>query len=148
MQADVLAKLDRWGSLSPAQVAAVTKSMARDLEFAARRAAEDTEAKGPAPRGKATVTGEVLSMKWVENSFGTTHKMLVKLENNSRVWVTVPSKATIERGDTITIKATWTPSNDDPHFGFGSRPSIVTPKPAKPLLLLPAVELAHESLSF
>jgi hypothetical protein len=51
--------------------------------------------------------------------------MLVKLENNSRVWVTAPSKETIERNDTVTLVATWTPSHDDKSFGFGSRPVLV-----------------------
>jgi hypothetical protein len=33
----------------------------------------------------------------VEGFYGSTLKMLVKLENNSRIWVTVLSKASIER---------------------------------------------------
>lgn len=123
---DVLSKLDTYGYLTDNQAAAVVKSLARDLEYAARKASEAIEVKGPAPSGKATVTGTVLSMKWVETSFGTTHKMLLKLTNNSRVWVTVPSKATLERGDSVSIKATWTPSRDDASFGFGSRPSLIS----------------------
>jgi hypothetical protein len=127
---DVLAKLDQYGSLSDRQVEAVVKSLARDVEYAARKTVEATEAKGDAPSGRAEVTGTVLSTKWVETDFGSTQKMLVKIENGARVWVSVPGKETIERGDTITVRATWTPSKDDKSFGFGSRPHLVRRVPA------------------
>lgn len=121
---DVLAKLDKYGSLSDAQVSAVVKSMARDLGFEAQKAAEATEVKGDAPVGRVAVTGVVVSVKIQESDFGPVHKMLVKLENNSRVWVTAP--AGVERGDTITVRATWTPKNDDKSFAFGSRPHLIS----------------------
>lgn len=122
---DVLGKLDQYGTLSDRQVETVLASLKRDVDYAARKAVEDAEPKGEAPRGRKEVTGEVLSIKWVENAFGSTQKMLVKLTNNAKVWVTVPGKEKIERGDIVTIRATWTPSRDDASFAFGSRPHLV-----------------------
>lgn len=124
---DVLMKLDRYGSLSEAQVRTVLASMARDREYAARRAVEDAEPKGAAPTGRVAVTGTVLSVKEQDGAYGVTWKMLMKLENNARVWLTVPaSSETIERGDTLTVKATFEVSKDDPSFGFGKRPFLVS----------------------
>lgn len=122
---DVISKLNQYGSLSERQVAAVIKSLARDVENVSRKAAEAAEVKGDAPEGRVTVTGVILSTKDVESVYGWTRKMLVKLENNSRVWVTVPSKAGAEKGDTITFTATFTVSKDDKSFAFGSRPTLV-----------------------
>jgi hypothetical protein len=68
----------------------------------------------------------VLSTKTVEGFYGTTRKMLVKLENNSRIWVSVPSNATVERGESVTLTATFEVSKDDKSFAFGSRPVLAT----------------------
>ena len=125
---DVLYKLDRYGSLSDAQVNAVVASMARDRDYAAKKALEATEVKGPAPSGRTIVTGLVLSIKQQENNFGVVTKMLVKLDSNAKVYVTAPSG--IERGDTVTVRATWTPSHDDASFAFGSRPHLISRTPA------------------
>lgn len=122
---DVIAKLNQYGSLSERQVAAVLKSLARDIEFAAGKAAEVVEVKGPAPEGRQTVTGVILSTKQVEGYYGWQQKMLVKLTNNSKVWLTVPSKADATKGDTITVTATFEVSKDDASFAFGKRPSLV-----------------------
>lgn len=122
---DVLSKLDKYGSLSPAQVNAVVASMKRDEETAARMATEAAEPKGDAPAGRVEITGVVLSVKETENAFGFVRKMLVKLPNNSKVWVTVPGGSTIERNDTITVRATFTVSDTDKSFAFGSRPTLI-----------------------
>jgi len=122
---DVLSKLNLYGNLTERQVAAVLKSLARDVEVATQKAAEVAEVKGNAPEGRQTVTGAVLSTKLVEGFYGATLKMLVKLENNSKTWTTVPSKVAVERGDTVTFTATFTVSKDDPSFAFGSRPTVV-----------------------
>lgn len=122
---DVLRKLDQYGSLSPAQVNAVVASLKRDVEFAARKAAEALEPKGDAPSGRVTITGTVVSLKSVESQWGFATKMLVKLGNGSKVWLTAPSRETIERGDTVTVTATFKVSDDDRSFAFGSRPVLV-----------------------
>jgi len=127
---DVVAKLGLYGSLSERQVAAVLSAIARDAQKAQAQAAEATEVKGDAPTGRVTVTGTVLATKLVESIYGATLKMLLKLENNSRVWLTVPSKATINRNDTVTITASFEVSKDDKSFSFGKRPSLVKVVPA------------------
>jgi len=133
---DVLAKLDRYGDLSPRQVETVLASLQRDVEFAARKAVEATEAKGPAPSGRVEVSGVVLSTKWVSSGYASyrgaeqeTRKALVKLANNSKVWVTANDEA-IEKGASVTFKATFTVSNDDTHFAFGKRPTFLSVTPA------------------
>lgn len=123
---DVVAKLNQYGSLSDRQVTAVIASVARDKAYAVTQAASAVEVKGNAPTGRTTVTGTVLSTKYQDSDFGPTLKMLLKLENNSRVWLTAPSKYTIDKGDTVTVTATWSPSKDDTSFAFGSRPTMVS----------------------
>lgn len=122
---DIVGKLNHWGDLSDKQAAALVASLKRDHEFAAKRAAEATEVKGDAPSGRQTVTGEVLSIKEYEGGFGYTYKMLVKLDNNSRVFVSKPSGHGIERGWRITFTATFTPKDDDKSFAFGKRPIFI-----------------------
>jgi hypothetical protein len=45
------------------------------------------------------------------------------------VWVTVPAKAVVQKGDVIKFVATVQPSDDDVKFGFGSRPTLVAVYP-------------------
>lgn len=92
-------------------------------ERAAQWAAEK-EAAAPCPSGRVTVAGKVVKTRDEESQFGFRVKMLVKAEAGYMVWVTAPSAYTIERGDKVVFTATLTPSNDDPKFGFGSRPSM------------------------
>ncbi len=120
---DVLAKLDRFGELSEKQASAVVASMQRDRDYTARRAIEEAEVKGDAPTGRVTVTGTVLSTRVDETDFGTVVKMLLKLDNGARAWVTCPSG--VERGDSITLAATWTVSPTDKSFAFGKRPHLI-----------------------
>lgn len=117
---DVLRKLDQYGSLSGAQVSAVIRAVTRE---AAQQATEVIEVKGEAPTGRVAVTGEVLSVQVRESDFGLQTKMLVKLANNAKVWCTAP--VGVQRGQTITVKATWTPSKEDKSFAFGSRPTLM-----------------------
>ena len=76
------------------------------------------------------MTGEILSTKWHDGSYGTTLKMTVRLDDGNRVWGSVP--AHIEEsvgmpsdlhGRKISFTATVTRSDRDPHFGFFKRPS-------------------------
>lgn len=122
---DVLAKLDRYGELSEKQVAAITASIARDRDYAAKKEAEATEVKGDAPSGRVEVTGIVLTLKSQEGYMGRGEvlKMLLKLENNSKVWLTC-TEFDIHRGDKVTVKATFEVSHDDKSFAFGKRPII------------------------
>lgn len=121
----MLAKLDQYGTLSTRQLAAIVESYNRDNTHAAAKAIEALEPKGDAPSGRVTVKGTVLSIKSVEGYMAgtTTFKMLVKLENNSKVWLTCTDNS-IERGDRVTVKATFEVSRDDKSFAFGKRPIV------------------------
>jgi hypothetical protein len=124
---DVYSKLGQYGSLSDKQVSAVIASLARDKAKAA--APVVAEVKGPAPSGRQTVTGVVLNTKQQASDFvpgGWVKKMLLQLANGSKVWLTVPSKATVERGMTVVVTATFTPSKDDASFSFGAHPVLVS----------------------
>jgi hypothetical protein len=123
---DVIGKLNHFGSLSQRQVEALVASLARDVERAAQRAQEATLPVGNAPSGRQTATGTVLSLKLHESSYGEQLKMLVQLENRAKVWLSVPSAASLERGDVVTVTATFTVSPTDSTFAFGKRPILVS----------------------
>lgn len=124
---DVLRKLDQYGSLSERQAAAVLSSLKRDIESAERKAAEAVEVKGEAPEGRVEVVGAILSIQDRETDFGVVTKALLKLANNAKVWLTLPSEAigSVERGDVIKVRATFERSRDDRSFGFGKRPTFL-----------------------
>lgn len=128
---DVLAKLDQYGTLSVNQLQAIVESNIRDNVNAAKRTTEALEPKGDAPSGRQTVTGSVLTIKSQEGYMHgtTTFKMLLKLESNAKVWLTC-TDSDIERGDTVTVKATFEVSRDDKSFAFGKRPIVEDVKKA------------------
>lgn len=131
-------QLGRKGSLSERQVEAFTRAVARNAERDAQRAADALTAT-PAPSGKVTVTGEVLSTKWQENDFGGCLKMLVRDDRGFKVWVSVPSSiaprtvwdpetheqsvTNLDAGTRVTFSATLEVSDRDETFAFGKRPT-------------------------
>lgn len=125
---DVIAKLDRWGSLSPAQISAVRNALDRDEQRAAAKAAEP-QPTTPAPEGRVEVSGIVIGSKVVQNDFGTSVKLLVRLTCHNKVWVTKPSGSSAQRGWTVSLRAKFERSRDDEHFAFGSRPHLLDEQP-------------------
>lgn len=126
---DVIGKLNRFGSISDKQIAAVVASLQRDLD----KANAPVEVKGDAPTGRVTVTGVVVGLKDQESAYGWTTKMTIKLANNARVWMTKPAGADVERGATVTVTATFEVSATDKSFAFGKRPivsKVQNPTPA------------------
>jgi hypothetical protein len=115
--ADVVGAFVRYGSLSVKQIDALVNSLAT----AKLRAAGLSEPKGTAPVGRQTVTGIVVSLKEKDTAYGPKLKMTVKLDNNSKVWATVPRGAVLKVGDSITFTATFRHADGDPSFAFGSR---------------------------
>lgn len=117
---DVVGKLIRFGSISPRQHEAVKSAIDRAIS-------QPVEVVGEAPVGKQELTGVVLTAKVKQNDFGSVLKMLVKFENNSKGWCTVPSTFKCDEGNLkgckVQIKATWERSKDDASFAFGKRPS-------------------------
>lgn len=82
------------------------------------------EAKAPKlEAGRKAILGTVLSLKWIENEFGSTLKMLVKTSEGNRIFGTIPAsiRTITEVGSDVSFTATIEPKED--HFGFFSRPT-------------------------
>lgn len=120
---DVFGKLKRYGSISEAQVALLHKIKAQ-LEERAQQAASEPQPTGPAPIGRLEVEVECLGTKATEGFRGSTVvKALVRLAGtNTKAWLTASG---LQRGDRALIRATFTRSERDQFFAFGSRPVIV-----------------------
>jgi len=124
---DLVRKLKKWG-ISEKQVN-LLKSLCSKLKDLPRTIALDREAnaaRADAPEGKIlSFQGEVLSIKLVENDYGSTYKMLVEHITGYKVWSTVPSKILGEliKGDVVEMTINLTKSNTDSKFAFGKRPS-------------------------
>jgi len=127
---DIVGKLVKYGSISDKQESYLAKLMdriGRAGEIAAQRAAE-TAAAAPVPvvEGRMKVEGEVLTVKEVQGFYGKQTKMLVRHASGWKVWSTVPANivdAGIARGDRVEFVAAIKVSDDDPKFGFASRPA-------------------------
>jgi hypothetical protein len=118
---DLFSKCVKYGNLSEKQIAFALK-LANEVSERETVKANEPPA-SPAPTGRCTVVGTLLGFKSVENDFGSTLKMLVQADEGFKVWVTCPTSLRADRGDKVQFTATITPSNDDPCFAFGSRPS-------------------------
>jgi len=87
----------------------------------------------PAPIGRLEVQGKILGLKELNTDFGTTIKILVKLESEfdgAKVYITRPKTRKIlgrclDKGDTLKFKATFTQSKEDEFFSFGKRPKFI-----------------------
>jgi hypothetical protein len=124
---DILYKLVKYGSISDKAMnyvgILINQHDNADRIIAERKAEKESAA--PCPTGRVTVTGTVLKVEEREGNYGMTLKMTVKATEGFIVWSTVPSGAQVERGSAITFKATVTPSDRDPKFGFAKLPKLV-----------------------
>jgi hypothetical protein len=79
----------------------------------------------PVANGRMVVRGKVLTVKTTEGFYGVQTKMLVQHADGWKVWGTVPSMILdgLTRGDEVEFTATVKVSDDDPKFGFFSRPA-------------------------
>lgn len=88
--------LNKYGSLTDNQAAALRKVIAKqpERERIERERAERDANKGPAPEGRQTVRGEIVSVKARDGYMpgSVEYKMVVRLENDSAVWVTIPRR--------------------------------------------------------
>lgn len=125
--ADIARKARQYGSVSDKQLAFIERLWDKaDAKWAAHLVAKAEKAAnpaGPAPLGRQVVEGEIVSLKTVEGDYGTTFKMLVKLDNGAKVWGTEPSSISPERGDRVQFTATFEPSAADESFGYFKRPT-------------------------
>lgn len=53
----------------------------------------------PAPEGRVSVTGEILSARMIEGDYGTTYKILVKDDQGFKVWCSIPKAQADEAFD-------------------------------------------------
>ena len=125
-------KLHEWGKLSPKQTDIVRKSLARAKERLATKAEREaqwkTEAANlpPVPETdeRIDVVAEILSTKEVEGMYGWQTKALYKTDVGYKLWGSVPSKISeAKKGDRVQFSAKVSRSEDDPSFGFISRPT-------------------------
>lgn len=128
-------QLDRRGSLSERQVAAVRRGITRDAERAARDAEFRANAK-PVPTGKAVqVEGTVLKVDARDGyAYGTSDYVMTVECDGYRVWTRVPkalqgsANLTIRNnyfalvGGRVRFTADITASDRDENFGFAKRP--------------------------
>lgn len=117
----------KYGKLSDKQLAAITNSFAREDERLAERKAESAalvEAGVRGPSGRQVMRGRIVSRKWQSSQWGDTVKVLLAHDEGWKVWCTLPEAIDhAEVGDVIEVTLTCTPSENDPLFVIGKRPS-------------------------
>lgn len=122
---------EKWGSLTEKATATLQRIFdertERNAGREAQRAAEAASAL-PWAAGRQVVVGQILTVKVVENDFGGAIKMLVKREDGSKLWTTVPSQllggqSSELRGLWVQFTVTVQPKQGEPTFAFGSRPA-------------------------
>ncbi len=123
---DLKAKLFQWGGLSSRQL-----DLAHKLAKEAARPAK-VEHYCAAPKGRQAIEGLVLSCKDRQSDWGWSTKLLLLVGDPStppgafKVWVTKPRQlrtAHVERGVRIRMTCTITPTDRDPTFAIGKRPT-------------------------
>lgn len=133
---DIARKIGQYTQpLSPKQEAFIVKLHGEFKGREAKRAEEAVKIEAgeikPVPTGKATVTGEVASVKWIDSEFGGAYKMLVISDEGFKVYGSVPSslKTAVEyetetlKGRRVQFNGTFEPKDNEPTFGFFSRPT-------------------------
>lgn len=104
------------------------KTIAALKETVEKRKADEA-ARADAPdwqEGRFEVCGTVATIKLVEGAYGSCEKMLLKLDDGRSCWGSIPSKMeSVDKGDRVSIKATFQKSKDDPKFAFFKRPAMV-----------------------
>ena len=117
------------GSISDKQIALVYKIAQQEAERVQRAAEREAQAQAlrdagvRVPTGRGTIVGTVVSVKGMETAYGFVTKMLVQSDEGWKVWGTMPRSLDAEVGNRVTFKASITQSDDDPVFGFFSRPT-------------------------
>ncbi len=116
---------DRAMGLLASLPTAYLRAMGQAAERKARdeQRAADREHATPAPTGRQTVEGVVVGRKVVETDYGTTYKLTLLMEAGWRLYVSEPSSLTACIGDTVRLTAAIEPSQDDPTFAWGKRPT-------------------------
>jgi len=124
--ADLKINFKKWCGLTEKQLILLTK-LANDV-----RNPKPEEPKANAPEGREKFTGEVVSLKLKNYSFGDLWRITVKVTTDNGIWLawgtcpkallTEDSKESI-KGKQVDMTATLTPSDDKPFFAFFKRPN-------------------------
>lgn len=130
---DVRDRFLKWGTLTERQASAVVTSYHRENKNNEER---ENEESAPVVEGKITVTGEVKTVYFKENAYGSRLVMIVKDDRGFKVWGSVPSSIQdvplkgspeltrlLDQGDRVSFTATVTKSDRDETFGFMKRPT-------------------------
>lgn len=124
--ADLVSKLRLWGQLSEKQesfLLNLLEQIKNRPAIEAQRKAEKDAAED-VPTGNVLVVGEILKVKWQESYYGGALKAVVKTEQGYILYGTLPARiVNAKRGDKVSFRADVKPSDNDPKFGFYSRPT-------------------------
>ena len=125
---DMVGKLVTYGSLSERQInfmhSLFGKIATREERKAAEQAAYDAAVEFPNIDGRIAFDGTVLGFRHTDSVYGPVTKMLIQSVDGWKAWGTLPlAICNVEKGAHITFVARFSPSTDDPKFGFFSRPT-------------------------
>lgn len=116
---DIAQRFEQYQSLSEKQVALVRK-LAHEVRNPA-----PPEAHVPAPEGRTTFQGRVVSIREQDSPYGRVTKIVIKIEAQGGVWLawgTCPQSLDAGRGDLVELTATLSRGRDK-HFAFYKRPT-------------------------
>lgn len=127
---DIVVKLIRYGSVSDKQQAFIRKLLEQIDNRATVEAQRkvETAAAAPAPvtDERIWIEGEIIAIKKQESDYGWVIKLLIKTSTGWKAWGTCPSilnDAELAKGQHVGFMARFQRSDDDPKFGFFSRPT-------------------------
>ena len=123
MVSKMIAWGDSWTDRQKGFAAILIDRIDNEARIAAERAAEAAAADPvPVTDERIQVEGIVLSTKTVDTAFGRVTKALIKTDAGWKVFGKAPVVG-LQRGNRVRFMARIEPSNDDPKFGFFSRPT-------------------------
>lgn len=127
---DIISKLIQYGSISDPQKAFINKLLVQidnhEVVTAQRKAEIAAAASAPVTDERIRIEGEIITIKEQETDFGLTTKLLIKTPAGWKAWGTCPSALNddeLAKGQHVGFMARFQRSNDDPKFGFFSRPT-------------------------
>lgn len=129
---DIVGKLVRFGSISEKQTDFLRNLISR-IENRATIEAErkaEKEAAAPCPTGRVVIKGTVITTREDDGAFGPCTKVLIQAESGFKVWGSQFERC--QKGDKVEFKATVSPSENDPKFGFYKRPACIAIESAEP----------------
>jgi hypothetical protein len=128
--------LNKWNGLTEKQAAVAIRILDTAVERAQEWAIKENDRRDRAEAwtpGRQEVEGEITYVAWRATQWGMVLKATVAV-GDKRLWVTVPEvvippngEVQALKGTTLKVRVTVKPSDKDPTFGFGSRPTVINP---------------------